>query len=316
MKRTIFMIIALIAVQTAFTACGTTDTPSAAVPAKSSNEIITESQNTETVLIKINTEGWGGQIAFTDDGSKPVFNDEYPAQSAAVNTQKGTELILSAKTDSSISEDISFVNWKKNGTVFSDEPVITVTADEDCEYVAVFMSGRGNSVDLESVTTLGELLDLRSWGSSCMDGTYVQVFEQDGIYYRAIADIDETTSQAFFELSYDDEDYDEKCNELLSPLTVNKIENISAAIPPQEELDELIGKTGEDLLNDEWISFSFDSVSMESYMQHGLFAYIVVFEGDIQAYGEYSDDVIKPLTVKSVKYEGLGDPADLNNRIE
>ena len=103
---------------------------------------------------------------------------------------------------------------------------------------------------------------------------------------------------------------------LLSPLTVNKIENISAAIPPQEELDELIGKTGEDLLNDEWISFSFDSVSMESYMQHGLFAYIVVFEGDIQAYCEYSDDVIKPLTVKSVKYEGLGDPADLNNRIE
>ena len=83
MKRTIFMIIALIAVQTAFTACGTTDTPSAAVPAKSSNEIITESQNTETVLIKINTEGWGGQIAFTDDGSQPVFNDEYPAQSAA-----------------------------------------------------------------------------------------------------------------------------------------------------------------------------------------------------------------------------------------
>ena len=125
-----------------------------------------------------------------------------------------------------------------------------------------------------------------------------------------------TKSQAFFELSYDDPDYNRKRHDLLSPLKVVKIENISAAIPPQEELDKLVGKTGADLLNDGWISFSFEPVGKECYMQHGLFAFTVTFEGDVQAADEYDDETIKPLTVKSVIYEGLGDPADLHNKVD
>jgi hypothetical protein len=111
-------------------------------------------------------------------------------------------------------------------------------------------------------------------------------------------------------------DYDQKRRDILAPLTIRKIENISAAIPPQEELDKLIGKTGGELLDDGWVSFSFDPTSMESYMQHGLFAYTVVFEGEVQPVNEYTDDTIKPLTVKSVTYEGLGDASDLHNSVD
>ena len=77
-------------------------------------------------------------------------------------------------------------------------------------------------------------------------------------------------------------------------------------IPSQEELDKQIGKTGEDLLNDDWTCYGWNFMDMEFNMDHDLFTFVVTFDGSMEN-TDADDDVLKPLVVTSVKYAGLGD---------
>ena len=54
------------------------------------------------------------------------------------------------------------------------------------------------------------------------------------------------------DLDFDDPDYDKKENELIAPLTVKVIENLTEGMPTQEEAQQYIGKTGQELMDDGW----------------------------------------------------------------
>ena len=85
-------------------------------------------------------------------------------------------------------------------------------------------------------------------------------------------------------------------------------------IPPQEELDKYVGKTGQDLLDDGWTEgYGYNLDDMVFWLYKGPFAYDVVFESD-QKY-ENTDDfdvwkTIAPLKIKSVTYKGLGNASE------
>lgn len=86
-------------------------------------------------------------------------------------------------------------------------------------------------------------------------GHYVCVYEKNGIYYRAIAmSASEKTMDALFALEWDAPDRDKQERELLGSIVIDKIENLSEQIPPQSELNKLIGKTGKELLADGWMT--------------------------------------------------------------
>ena len=315
MKKTIAVISAFLMLSAVFTACGTnaeTSTSDANIAETQPNNTSTEDISKDTVLIKINTDGYGGVIAFTDDGSQPVFDDEFPSQSAFTNVPVGTTIVISAKNDQNIAEDISFVKWQKNGEDFSNDATITVTADADAEYIALFSSGGYNAetVDLSTVKIMGDLLGLNSCGYSCTENAYGYVFEQDGNYYRAVAEMDKETADAFFAISIDDEDYESKQNALIAPLKVIKIDNLTEAIPPQEELDKFIGKTGEELMSNGWNNVGWNLEDMEFYFDYGLFSYNVVMEGEVGDTDSFDTENIETLVVKSVTYSGLGDAAN------
>jgi len=203
-----------------------------------------EAEEAQPVLIQVNVEGDGGQIASAQEGEEPEFNDRHPMQSIALNIDKDETAVLAAKED----EGYKFIAWKKDGEKYAQSPQITITALEDAEYVAVFgpTGSEEKHVDLNSVTTLGELFGLPERGFSMDDNRYVLAFEQDGYVYRAVAELPEGTASLIDELDWHDEEIEEKREALLSTLPVSKIENLTAHIPEQNELDALVGKTGKE----------------------------------------------------------------------
>lgn len=262
----------------------------------------------DLITIQINTEGLGGQIAYANKGEELKFDEDIPFQSAVANVEKGSELTISAKAE----EGYKFRKWTKNGEDFSKEAQVDIKADEDAEYIAVFGPAGTNEahVDLASVKTMGEVMGLPDYGNACTENKFVYVFEQDDNFYRAIANVTREDFEAVAALDIADADYAKKLADTVSALEVEKIENLTEAIPSQEELDKLKGKTGEELLNDGWSDEGWDLDAMTFYMTHGLFSYIVEFEGDVDNADSFEIDKIKPFTVKSVKYRGLGDASN------
>ena len=52
---------------------------------------------------------------------------------------------------------------------------------------------------------------------------------------------------------------------------------------------------------------------MTFFMNHGAYSYNMVMEGEVtKGIGEFEEQDIKPLVVKSVTYEGIGDYTSLD----
>ncbi len=150
--------------------------------------------------------------------------------------------------------------------------------------------------------------------SAYSETEYVLVFTVDDTYYRAVAKMPEDVSKDVWAIDFEDEEKDQKIQDLISPLEIDSLENLTEQMPKQEELDELIGKTGQELFDDGWTYWSYDLESMEAGLNHGAYAFTVAFEYDGEQM-ENTDDFdfyeeFKDLKVKSVTLSGLGDAAN------
>ena len=117
MKKTLMLMLALLAVCALMTGCKGKDTQ----------------PDAGEVVIKINTDGQGA-FDFTTDGNEPVIDMNKPITSSTAHVLKGTKVIILAAPQ----EGWKFVEWDKGDTFFSKEARITVQIYEDEEYVAVF----------------------------------------------------------------------------------------------------------------------------------------------------------------------------------
>ena len=89
----------------------------------------------ERILIKGNIQG-SGQLAVSENGEEPVFDEAHPITSLNNNTVKGESLIFSAKPD----DGWKFIEWqdRATGEVYSKDATITITADVPLDLIAVF----------------------------------------------------------------------------------------------------------------------------------------------------------------------------------
>ncbi len=293
MKRILSLMLVLVMIL-ALGACG----KKAAEPAGSAAE--------DLVTIMVNIKGVDGNVAITDDGTEPEVDPEFPAQSAFVNVEKGTVVKILAEPE----EGYHFFKWTVDGKEYSTESLITVTAEEDTEFIAEFLpEGKdGKHVDLDTVKTLGDLLGLPEVGTSLTGTTYVYAFEQDGCTWRAICDVPEETAQAIFDLDFDDPDYDKKLSELIAPLPVKVIENLTENIPSQKEADQYIGKTGQELIDDGWTVGFYNLDALQFNMTFGIYSYDITFEGKIKDPESFNEETdMGGLTVKAITCSGVGD---------
>ncbi len=169
-------------------------------------------------------------------------------------------------------------------------------------------------VDVNAFTTIGDILNagVEELQTSTYDTWFIYVFKSGDTIYRAICTAPEETVNAIFDLEFDDAEYDSKMAELISPLTIDRIENLTLAIPPQEELDGYVGLIGQDLLDSGWTSQGYNLESMEFYMNHGAYLFAVTMEGEVEE-SDDTDAMIAPLTVTAIRYYDLGDATNLES---
>jgi hypothetical protein len=257
----------------------------------------------ETVTIQVNTEG-SGQIAVSDNGEVPAFAPE-PIQSHVSNVAPGTELILAAQPE----DDYLFAKWTKDGEDYSREDTIEITADADTEYIAVFMLStgwQGEAVsDIKDAETIGDVLALGSRGEAYGDDYYLYAFELNGTVYQTIAELTPELSGSLFELDFSDPEYERKKNEIVAPLEIKEIINVSEKIPSESDTQKYAGKTFGELTDEGfWIS-GWNTLDNTAVLGNQYFSYEASFEGKFDE--SFDEEDLLPLTVKSIRCTGIGD---------
>ena len=177
-------------------------------------------------------------------------------------------------------------------------------------------SGSGDAASVDSLKTIGDIIALNAEEiqSAVDDDTGVYAFRLGDKYYRAKAAISEEASKAYFDIDYMDEDYEEQQKEIVSPLEINEIEDLSDQMLTQEQMDALTGKTGQELQDEGWQFSGHDLETMEFWMNYGPFLYTVVFDGSVDEadYDSFEDESgTKHMTVKSVVFNALGDATNI-----
>ena len=174
-----------------------------------------------------------------------------------------------------------------------------------------------SSFDVDSIKTLGDILKLEAESpqSAQYENLLIYVFELNGNYYRAKADLTPEQSDALWDLSFMDDDYDAKFSEIVSDIAVTSVENLSEQILTESQLKSLVGKTGQELFDEGWENGNgYNLENMEFWMDYGPFEYSVIMEGHIDEseYDTFSEDKISDMKVKSVSFFGVGDATDFD----
>lgn len=160
--------------------------------------------------------------------------------------------------------------------------------------------------------TLADAFAVRGeeYSSSLSYERFALAFPLNGAYYRVEADIPEEVADQLDAIDFFDEERDEKQEALLGPLPVTRVGDLSAGIPPQEELDALKGLTGQELLDmgfDYGMGYMFGE-SSEMYLTWGLYEYHIYYREKVSEADDYEailDELMQVLTVDRVEFFGL-----------
>ena len=172
-------------------------------------------------------------------------------------------------------------------------------------------SAQAGSVD--SLETIGDIIAMapEELQTAVYDDKVVYAFRVDDTYYRAIATISAEDAEKYIAIDFSDDDAEQQQQAIVSPLKIEKMENLSEQIIPQEELDALVGKTGEELVSEGWEytgTYFLEDMSVE--MGKGPFYYSIVFDGELDDSNGEDVDIEKEtagMKVKSATFSTIGD---------
>lgn len=171
------------------------------------------------------------------------------------------------------------------------------------------------AVDVSSLKTLGDVMAIEGEGqtSTWNEEHYVYVTNANGAPLRAVVDLTPEIYSQIEELDFLDEEYDQKLNDIIGGLELVSLDDYSDQVPSQEELDALVGKTGQELLDD---GFTFSALSMyggdETVAEYekDLFRYEITFDGTVDGDADSFDgSLVTELPVVSAGFIGLSDEA-------
>ncbi|MBR0372954.1 MAG: hypothetical protein IJH91_00290 [Mogibacterium sp.] len=171
-------------------------------------------------------------------------------------------------------------------------------------------------VSVDSLKTMGDILALELEESqwAVYNGKVVYAFKLGDGYYRATGTISEEDAQAFYDIDFSDEDYEAQQEAILGPIAIDNMEDLSDQILTQDEMDALVGKTGQELQDAGWTFSGHDLEEMVFWMNYGPFMYSVYFDGEVAEadYETFEDEAgTKDLTVTKVEFNMLGDATNI-----
>ena len=160
--------------------------------------------------------------------------------------------------------------------------------------------------------TLADVLTVEkdAFSSSITEDLYVIAFETNGAYYRVEAEITPEIAEQLDAIDFFDEEKDAKEMAILGPLPVSRVGDISACLPSEEELNALVGMTGQELVDmgfEQGMGYNFWDKA-EFYLTKDLFEYHVYFTEKVPEMEDYDaviDEILASLTVEKVEVFGL-----------
>ena len=170
---------------------------------------------------------------------------------------------------------------------------------------------QSEQTEAEGFITMADVMVYESLSSCCYEDLYIYVFEKDGKYLRADADIPADVYDKIEAIDFFADDYWEQTANLIKDLPIKNLYDLSAALPSKSEIDSLVGKTGKELTDMGFTdsgSFGCMEDMFEAYLNYGAGQYEVFFDG-VVAYEDGLDveAAIQNLTVKSIAFNGLSD---------
>ena len=171
------------------------------------------------------------------------------------------------------------------------------------------------ALDLSSLKTLGDAfavqgMDEYSEQSAAYEGNYVYAFQVDGVAYRVAADLSDEQFQQIMDAGSQEAE-----RAIVADLPIRSAENLNEQILSQDELNALVGKTGQELFDAGWSEGSFyNAETLEVWLNYGPFAYDMHFDGEIAPEEREDFNVVEGLADKKLldaSFEGLGDATNL-----
>ncbi len=173
--------------------------------------------------------------------------------------------------------------------------------------------------DESSIKTMGDFHKYKvdefyNYQDGYNETKFQMVVEVNNTYFRATADMPEGLYDKLIQVDF--EKRDEAIEELIFPLPVAKLENLNTLVPSQKELNQYVGKTGQELFDEGWTYMYYNVEDVSAGLYHGPFLYDVMFEyngpkmentDDFDFYKEFA-----PFKVLSVIYAGVGDAIELD----
>lgn len=168
---------------------------------------------------------------------------------------------------------------------------------------------------LSELKTMGDALTVgkdSQYIASWNEAHYIYCFMLGDTPVRAVADLDAEMYAKVDEVIFSgDEDAEEQLAELLSPLPLSSVEDLSDHMLSDKDLSSLSGKTGKDLLDDGWVtngSYWSDDGGLAVLMDKDIMCYQINFDSDVEHGDDFDvEEAIRDLTVASASFFGLGD---------
>lgn len=165
-------------------------------------------------------------------------------------------------------------------------------------------------IDLASLKTMGDLfrydVEDDQWGYN--EEKIVALYNYGEKTYRIYADLTKEIYDALEAIDFFDEDKVEKTHKALSGAKITKAEDMAQYLPTEEYLQQYVGKTGQELLDDDFWSSGYNLYGEQVfYMGHDLYEFEVYFnekvefdENNMEDFDE--EEVIKNMTVKKLVF--------------
>lgn len=165
-------------------------------------------------------------------------------------------------------------------------------------------------IDITSLKTMGDLFryDVEDGAWSYNEEKFVALYTYGEKTYRVYADFTKEIYDAMEAIDFFDEDKDEKTRKALSGAKITLAEDMDQYLPTEEYLQQYVGKTGQELLDDDFWSSGYNLYGEQTiYMGHDLYEFEVYFnekiefdENDMDDFDE--EEAIKDLTVKKLVF--------------
>ncbi|MBP3815693.1 MAG: hypothetical protein J6H21_02360 [Firmicutes bacterium] len=179
--------------------------------------------------------------------------------------------------------------------------------------LAIGLAGCSSSKSTDKLETIADAmaLEVDNRMSSYDENHFVLVYTKDGNPTRVIADMTPEKYEALGDINFFDEtgDISKELNEFMAGLRITKVEDLSQQILPQEELDKLIGLTGEEVLAQDYEIYGheFTMESTKFSLTKDMFVYAGTFDGiiDEKQYEDPDEELIKDLVLTAIEYEDV-----------